>query len=102
MNNRAFKALLKSKGYNREKLAEELKLSGNSVGKKYTGKVPWTWPEVCKVCAALGITLDEFATYYPAADVPAAQHRNQQAEIAELDALRNLIAAFKTAEKAIL
>ena len=102
MNNRAFKALLKSKGYNREKLAEELKLSGNSVGRKYTGKIPWTWPEVCKVCAALGITLDEFATYYPVTDVSAAQRRNQQAETAELDALRNLIAAFKTAEKAIL
>ena len=82
MNNRAFKALLKSKGYNREKLAEELKLSGNSVGKKYTGKVPWTWPEVCKVCAALGITLDEFATYYPVADViktakPAIKTKNE-------------------------
>ena len=102
MTNLAFKALLKSKGYNREKLAEELKLSGNSVGRKYTGKIPWTWPEVCKVCSALGITLDEFATYYPVADVPAAQRRNQQAETAELDALRNLIAAFKTAEKAIL
>lgn len=69
MTNRAFKALLKSKGYNREKLAEELKLSGNSVGRKYTGKIPWTWPEVCKVCAALGITLDEFAAYFPAAAV---------------------------------
>ena len=69
MTNFAFKALLKSKGYNREKLAEELKLSGNSVGRKYTGKIPWTWPEVCKVCVALGITLDEFATYYPVADV---------------------------------
>lgn len=82
MNNRAFKALLKSKGYNREKLAEELKLSGNSVGRKYTGKIPWTWPEVCKVCAALGITLDEFATYYPVADViktakPAIKTKNE-------------------------
>jgi len=65
MTNLAFKALLKSKGYNREKLAEELKLSGNSVGRKYTGKIPWTWPEVCKVCAALG----EFAAYFPAAAV---------------------------------
>ncbi len=82
MNNHAFKALLKSKGYNREKLAEELKLSGNSVGRKYTGKIPWTWPEVCKVCAALGITLDEFATYYPVADViktakPAIRTKNE-------------------------
>lgn len=82
MNNRAFKALLKSKGYNREKLAEELKLSGNSVGRKYTGKIPWTWPEVCKVCSALGITLDEFATYYPVADViktakPAIKTKNE-------------------------
>lgn len=82
MNNRAFRALLKSKGYNRGKLAEELKLSGNSVGRKYTGKIPWTWPEVCKVCAALGITLDEFATYYPVADViktakPAIRTKNE-------------------------
>lgn len=82
MNNRAFRALLKSKGYNREKLAEELKLSGNSVGRKYTGKIPWTWPEVCKVCSALGITLDEFATYYPVADViktakPAIRTKNE-------------------------
>lgn len=82
MTNIAFKALLKSKGYNREKLAEELKLSGNSVGRKYTGKIPWTWPEVCKVCAALGITLDEFATYYPVADViktakPAIRTKNE-------------------------
>ena len=82
MTNIAFKALLKSKGYNREKLAEELKLSGNSVGRKYTGKIPWTWPEVCKVCAALGITLDEFATYYPVSDViktakPAIRTKNE-------------------------
>lgn len=82
MNNRAFRALLKSKGYNRGKLAEELKLSGNSVGRKYTGKIPWTWPEVCKVCSALGITLDEFATYYPVADViktakPAIRTKNE-------------------------
>lgn len=82
MTNLAFKALLKSKGYNREKLAEELKLSGNSVGRKYTGKIPWTWPEACKVCAALGITLDEFATYYPVADViktakPAIRTKNE-------------------------
>lgn len=82
MTNLAFKALLKSKGYNRGKLAEELKLSGNSVGRKYTGKIPWTWPEVCKVCAALDITLDEFATYYPVADViktakPAIRTKNE-------------------------
>lgn len=82
MTNLAFKALLKSKGYNRGKLAEELKLSGNSVGRKYTGKIPWTWPEACKVCAALGITLDEFATYYPVADViktakPAIKTKNE-------------------------
>lgn len=67
MTNLAFKALLKSKGYNREKLAEELKLSGNSVGRKYTGKIPWTWPEVCKVCQMLDISLDDFAAYFPAA-----------------------------------
>ena len=96
MNNRAFKALLKSKGYNREKLAEELKLSGNSVGRKYTGKIPWTWPEVCKVCAALGITLDEFATYYPVTDVrkSTATTTISQDDITEFENLRTALINF--------
>lgn len=91
MNNRAFRALLKSKGYNREKLAEELKLSGNSVGRKYTGKIPWTWPEVCKVCAALGITLDEFATYYPVADV----HKSSSAMPTREEHIDNVLAELR-------
>lgn len=96
MTNLAFKALLKSKGYNREKLAEELKLSGNSVGRKYTGKIPWTWPEVCKVCAALGITLDEFATYYPVTDVrkSTATPTISQDDITEFENLRIALINF--------
>lgn len=91
MTNLAFKALLKSKGYNREKLAEELKLSGNSVGRKYTGKIPWTWPEVCKVCATLGITLDEFATYYPVADV----HKSSSATPTREEHIDNVLAELR-------
>ena len=102
MTNLAFTALIKSKGYNKQRLADACGLSQTQMSNRINGANDWRWPEVSKVCAALGITLDEFATYYPVADVPASQHRNQQAETAELDALRNLIAAFKTAEKAIL
>lgn len=36
---------------------------------RINGANDWRWPEVGKVCTALGITLDEFSTYYPVADV---------------------------------
>ena len=102
MTNLAFTALIKSKGYNKQRLADACGLSQTQMSNRINGANDWRWPEVSKVCAALCITLDEFATYYPVVDVPAAQRRNQQAETAELDALRDLIAAFKAAEKAIL
>lgn len=102
MTNLAFTALIKSKGYNQKSLAEKTGIPPGVLSHRINRRDTWTWPEVSTVCAALGITYDEFATYYPVADVPAAQRRNQQAETAELDALRNLIVAFKTAEKAIL
>lgn len=100
MKNLAFTTLIKSKGYSREMLADALHLSVTSVSRKAGGKLPWTWPEVGKVCETLGITLDDFAGYFPVGNVPASQHRCQ-AEKAELEAMRNLLAAFKAAAKAV-
>ena len=56
MSNIAFTALIKSKGYNQKRLAEETGINGVN---------DWRWPEVSLICAALGITYDEFATYFP-------------------------------------
>ena len=69
MTNLAFTALIKSKGYNKQRLADACGLSQTQMSNRINGANDWRWPEVSKVCAALSITLDEFATYYPVADV---------------------------------
>lgn len=69
MTNLAFTALIKSKGYNKQRLADACGLSQTQMSNRINGANDWRWPEVSKVCVALGITLDEFATYYPVADV---------------------------------
>lgn len=69
MTNLAFTALIKSKGYNKQRLGEVCGLSPTQMSNRINGVNDWRWPEVGKACAALGITLDEFATYYPVADV---------------------------------
>ena len=69
MTNLAFTALIKSKGYNKQRLADVCGLSKTQMSNRINGANDWRWPEVGKACAALGITLDEFATYYPVADV---------------------------------
>lgn len=67
MTNLAFTALIKSKGYNKQRLADVCGLSRTQMSNRINGANDWRWPEVSKVCAALGITLDDFATYFPAA-----------------------------------
>lgn len=69
MTNLAFTALIKSKGYNKQRLADVCGLSKTQMSNRINGANDWRWPEVSKVCAALGITLDDFATYFPAAAV---------------------------------
>ena len=100
MENIGFSALLRSKGYNHMRLAEACGLSKTQMSLRVTGRTPWQWPEVGRVCEVLGITLDDFAGCFPVGNVPAGKHR-QQAEKAELDAMRNLLAAFKSAAKAV-
>lgn len=69
MTNLAFTALIKSKGYNKQRLADVCGLSRTQMSNRINGANDWRWPEVGKACAALGITLDEFAAYFPAAAV---------------------------------
>lgn len=69
MTNLAFTALIKSKGWNQKRLAEAARINPGVFSHRVNGRQDWQWAEVCRVCAALGITLDEFATYYPVAGV---------------------------------
>lgn len=69
MANIGFTALIKSKGYNQKSLSEETGIPPGVLSHRINSRDIWTWPEVSAVCAALGITYDEFATYYPVANV---------------------------------
>lgn len=69
MANIGFTALIKSRGYNKQRLADACGLSQTQMSNRINGANDWRWPEVSAVCAALGITYDEFATYYPVANV---------------------------------
>lgn len=69
MTNIAFKALLKSKGYNQKRLAEETGIPPGVLSHRINGVNDWLWPEVGRICASLGITYDEFAAYFPTANM---------------------------------
>lgn len=96
MTNLAFTALIKSKGYNKQRLANACGLSQTQMSNRINGANDWRWPEVSKVCAALGITLDEFATYYPVADVRKSTitHTVSRDDIAEFEKLRTALINF--------
>lgn len=93
MTNLAFTALIKSKGYNKKRLAAECKLSPTQMSNRINRENGWQWSEVCTVCAALGITYDEFATYYPVADVRKSAPAPSISQ-ADLEALKNLRGAL--------
>ena len=56
MTNLAFTALIKNKGYNKQRLADVCGLSKTQMSNRINGANDWRWPEVSKACAALGIT----------------------------------------------
>lgn len=95
MTNLAFTALIKSKGYNKQRLANACGLSQTQMSNRINGANDWRWPEVSKVCAALGITLDEFATYYPVADVRKSPMKPTISQV-ELEAMKTLRTALST------
>lgn len=81
--NLAFTAFIKSKGYTTKgALADACGMDRTVFCDRCRGRSPWLWKEACKVCSVLDITLDEFATYYPVADViktakPAIRTKNE-------------------------
>ncbi len=96
MTNLAFTALIKSKGYNKKRLAEETGIPPGVLSHRINRRDTWTWPEVSAVCATLGITYDEFATYYPVADVrkSTAAPAISQDDITEFENLRIALINF--------
>ena len=93
MTNLAFTALIKSKGYNKQRLADACGLSQTQMSNRINGANDWRWPEVSKVCSALGITYDEFAAYFPVAEVrkSTAAPAILQADFAALKTLRSAL-----------
>ena len=61
-----FKAMLKRRGYNMTRLADELGLTRTQISNRVHGAVPWSLPEAVQASKALGMTLPEFAAYFPA------------------------------------
>ena len=93
MANIGFTALIKSKGYNQKSLAEETGIPPGVLSHRINSRDIWTWPEVGAVCAALGITYDEFATYYPVANVRKSAPAPSISQ-SDLEALKNLRGAL--------
>ena len=84
MTNLAFTALIKSKGYNKQRLADACDLSSTQMSNRINGANDWRWPEVCTVCQMLDISLDEFATYFPSGRVkPGKPHEPTREEKVE-------------------
>lgn len=76
-----FTALLRSKGIEKRAIAYRLGLSPSCISDRLAGRKSWQWPEVCTVCQMLDISLDEFATYFPAGRVkPGKPHEPTRAE----------------------
>lgn len=68
--NLAFTAFIKTKGYTTKgALADACGMDRAVFCDRCRGRSPWLWKEACKVCSVLDISLDDFAAYFPAADV---------------------------------
>ena len=52
MSNIAFTALIKNKGYNKQRLGEVCGLSQTQMSNRINGANDWRWAEVSRICAA--------------------------------------------------
>ena len=87
MTNVPFTALIKSKGYNKDRLARACGISPSMISQRICGSKAWGWE-----CHTLDISYDEFATYFPAADVkPAAPKRPPTKKERAIDAVKALL-----------
>ncbi len=65
----AFTSFIKSKGYNKRRLAEACDIPAPVISNRINERSPWEWSEVGKVCEVLDITYDDFASFFPAGNV---------------------------------
>lgn len=85
MTNPAFTALIKSKGYNKKRLSEECHIPATVISQRISGRSPWEWREVGRVCQALDITYDDFACYFPSGTVrPAPKEPTREERVENL------------------
>lgn len=60
-----FTVLLRERGYNQNELAAAIGMPYDALSRRINGTAPWKWKDACNICAALDITLDQFAEYFP-------------------------------------
>lgn len=60
-----FKAMLKQRGYNMTRLADEMGLSRSQMSNRVSGTVKWTWSDAIQVTTRLSITFEEFREFFP-------------------------------------
>jgi len=61
----SFRAIARAHGWPLIRLADELGMSPTMVSNRVRGVVPWTLPEAVQASKTLGMTLAEFAAYFP-------------------------------------
>jgi len=59
MTNVPFTALIKSKGYNKDRLARACGISPSMISQRICGSKAWGWDEASRVCHTLDISYDE-------------------------------------------
>ena len=62
----SFRATARARGWPLIRLADELGMSPTQISNRVHRVVPWTLPEAVQASKALGMTLPEFAAYFPA------------------------------------
>lgn len=60
-----FKAMLKHRGYNLSRLAEEMGMTRTQMSNRVNGAVEWTWSDAIQVTTRLAITFEEFREFFP-------------------------------------
>lgn len=60
-----FKAMLKQRGYNMTRLADEMGMTRTQMSNRVSGTVKWTWSDAIQVTSRLSITFEEFREFFP-------------------------------------
>lgn len=60
-----FVVAVKARGFKLQDLAEAVGVCPSALSDRIHGRTSWGWPEVLAACRTLGMSLDEFAAYFP-------------------------------------